>query len=79
MRQRAASGEGENSPCWFLRDIYRYGGYGMEPDEAKARQWDELAEGFRTGDVEEIPIFGEPLPGLLFSSNNLQPALSILH
>lgn len=57
-----SAGEGEVSACWFLRDMYRYGGRGTEPDEAKARQWDETAEGFRARDVSEILEFGALLP-----------------
>ncbi|MDH5411159.1 MAG: sel1 repeat family protein [Alphaproteobacteria bacterium] len=57
--------EGEVSACWFLRDMYRYGGRSStEPDEAKALQWDELAEDFIARDIEKIPIFGDPLPDL---------------
>ena len=45
-------------------DIYRLGSYGVKSDEAKARQWDEMAESIRAQDVSEQPLFGQPLPDL---------------
>ena len=56
--------EGWLAACRFMCDIYRLGSYGVKPDEAKARQWDEMAKRIRAQDVSEQPLFGQPLPDL---------------
>lgn len=56
--------EGWLAACRLMCDIYRLGSYGVKSDEARARQWDEMAERIRAQDVSEQPLFGQPLPDL---------------